>query len=56
MQQSYDGYLVGADRTKDLAVLNINAPKVRRPPFVGCFEPQPLGRAGDQLQATMHMP
>ena len=28
VQQSYDGYLVGADRTKDLAVLHINAPKV----------------------------
>jgi len=28
VQQTYDGYLVGADRTKDLCVLRINAPKV----------------------------
>ena len=28
VQQTYDGYLVGADRAKDLAVLRINAPKV----------------------------
>lgn len=28
ISQTYDGYLVGADRSKDLAVLKINAPKV----------------------------
>ena len=28
VQQTFDGYLVGADRTKDLCVLRINAPKV----------------------------
>lgn len=28
VSQTYDGYLVGADRSKDLAVLKINAEKV----------------------------
>lgn len=28
-QQTFDATLVGADRTKDLAVVQINAPKVR---------------------------
>lgn len=32
VSQTYDGYLVGADRSKDLAVLKINAPKEKLQP------------------------
>lgn len=28
VSQTYDGYLVGSDRSKDLAVVKINAPRV----------------------------
>ena len=40
--RSYDGYLVGADKSRDLAVLRIAAPKVRSVPrFLGlaCMDP-----------------
>ena len=36
MSQTFDGYLVGSDRSKDLVVLRINAPQVSYDSF-GAF-------------------